>query len=172
MGLWERLVFSGGFFAIFIPLYLLIVVKRNENWLEAKNRTEKKLFRAIMSLYIGDVEIDQIDYPLEKIYKNYQSVGISSSGIVKIATYDLEEQYIVLRLKDKDKATAELLREYIRAIAEYSLNTIVITADEWVDLGTGDGLAITVRYWSDNFEEVSNKQEYHEFKFTFRVEQE
>jgi hypothetical protein len=121
-------------------------------------------------MLIGNIEIKGLSYPVRIQYRKKQSRGKSAAGTVSVLTTDAEEIIINIKIPGRDETIANTLREYIRTTANYSRNTITLTPESNLDLGSGKGAPVVVRYWSDNFDYVKDNRNLYDFEFIFRKE--
>jgi hypothetical protein len=121
-------------------------------------------------MIIGNVVVSGIIYPILLLYSKRQSIGIATSGVAKITSFGVEEVFIKIRLKKENILVAQNLRNFIRNTANYCANTFNLVPDSNIDLGNGPGIAITVRYWSDDLQLMCGSGNLYDFSFIFRKE--
>jgi hypothetical protein len=95
-------------------------------------------------------------YPLKVDWSQRQNIIKMEDGSVDV--YDRSKFQLFYKLVIASAANYTDVRNFIRTTVSFSKYSFNVTPDAGVDLGAGDGVAVPVRYWGQEYEdEVINK---------------
>ena len=118
---------------------------------------------------VTTVTLNGAIYPFTYTLDRHQSVGISGDGTARVYDRGPTEQYIGIQLRD-DHSNLTNIRSFIETTLVFRKNTFTFTPDSGVDVGNGDGGAVTVRYWGGTFMESQNFYHGYYYDIILRVE--
>lgn len=108
-------------------------------------------------------------YPLGYESARHQTAGISEDGTVRVYDGGVLEEYITLEIKDgHDNLTN--IRNFINNTVKMRMEAFTFTPDPGMNVGNGDGGAVTVRYWASSFAE--KQESYHKYRYTMTLRRE
>ncbi len=115
------------------------------------------------------VTFDGALWPLDYESMPHQNTGISEDGTVRVYDRNVTEKFIHLEIKDYHD-NINNIRSFIETIIKFKKETFTFTPDSEVDVGNGDGGAITVRYWNSNF--IEKQIAYHRYTYIMTLRRE
>ena len=115
------------------------------------------------------VTFDGALFPISYESQRHQNVGVSEDGTALVYDRNVLEEFIHLEIKD-DHDNLTNIRNFINTIVKMQLYAFTFTPDSNINVGNGDGGAITVRYWASNF--VEKQQIYHRYVYAMTLRRE
>jgi len=110
-------------------------------------------------------------FPLVFQTERTQHVNVAESGQMRV--YDRGTQAKFIKLQIRDNYTNLLaIRDFINVTCNMMANTFLLSPDTGIDMGNGDGGAMTVRYWDSNFVEIQNFYHQYFYELLLRIEDE
>lgn len=104
-------------------------------------------------------------YPLR--VQRLNSVGLAADGIVKVRDEGVVESYIDIVIRE-DHDVIYQVRSFLKETVKLAKLPFTVTPDAGVDLGAGDGVALTVHYWSSDFMESMFAWHQYEYNLMLR----
>lgn len=101
-------------------------------------------------------------YPIQYRVKRKQNRQKYENGAAVVYDRDKTESFIVLEIAGTH-SEHEAIRDFIHTKTLFAKNAFTFTPDAGVDAGGGDGVAVSVRYWSSNF--VESMVQYHSYRY-------
>lgn len=115
------------------------------------------------------VTITTAGYPLKTEWTTKQNRMKFEDGSVAVYDRDRWQVFYTFNIRLKN-STHAALRDFIRSTLTYRYNTFTLTPDAGIDLGLGDGVAVTARYWDSNLMEDWSKYNTQDFQVKIRLE--
>ncbi len=110
-------------------------------------------------------------FPFVYSQDHHQNAGIAEDGTARVYDRGVTERLIGIKLNEKDHANATTnLRTFIITTVTFSKLTFTFTPDPGINVGNGDGGAVTVRYWSNKLVENQWAFQKYAFDIVLRVE--
>lgn len=108
-------------------------------------------------------------YPLTWKVTRKQNRLKDQAGAAVVYDRDQQQEFIVINLTGTHSEHAAI-RNFIISTVCFQQNTFSVIPDAGVDLGNGEGLEVTARYFSSNFSEIMNQYHSYTYQLILRVE--
>lgn len=117
-----------------------------------------------MTFYDGSttVTLNGSIYPIEISWAKNQLIGVSADKQIKARTRFGSVKMIKIVLHD-GHLNHDNIRDFIINEVVFRKKTFTFTPDSNIDVGQGDGVATTVRFWGSNF--VENMVAWHNYRY-------
>ena len=115
------------------------------------------------------VTFDATLYPVNRQVQRHQSYSISGDGTARVKDRAIKNEMFTLLIKD-DHDNLSNIRSFIENKVKLRLTAFTLTPDPGVNLGNGDGGAVTVRYWDSNFIETQYTYQRYKYTMQFQIE--
>ena len=103
-------------------------------------------------------------FPFGHTYDHHQNIGTAEDGSIKAYDRSVTERFIRINLKEKNHTNATTnLRNFIITTVTFGKLTFTFTPDAGINVGNGDGGAVTVRWWAGNL--VENQWNYQKYAY-------
>lgn len=110
-------------------------------------------------------------FPFIHTYDHHQNIGRAEDGSVKAYDRSVTERFIRINLKEKNHTNATTnLRNFIITTVTFGKLTFTFTPDAGMNVGNGDGGAVTVRWWAGNLVESQWAYQKYAYDILLRVE--
>jgi hypothetical protein len=110
-------------------------------------------------------------FPFNYSHEHHQNIGVAEDASVKAYDRSVTERFIGIKLNEKDHTNATTnLRTFIITTVTFSKLTFTFTPDTGINVGNGDGGAVTVRWWSPSLLENQWMFQKYAFDMILRVE--
>lgn len=110
-------------------------------------------------------------FPFKYTQDHHQNIGVAEDATVRAYDRGVTERFIGIKLNEKDHTNATTnLRTFIITTVTFSKDTFTFTPDAGINVGAGDGNAVTVRYWARSLVENQWAFQKYAFDIVLRVE--
>lgn len=110
-------------------------------------------------------------FPFMHSYDHHQNIGVAEDATVRAYDRGVTERFIGIKLNEKNHTNAITnLRTFIITTVTFSKTTFTFTPDPGINVGAGDGSAVTVRWWNSKLVENQWAFQKYAFDFVLRVE--
>ncbi|HUX54255.1 MAG TPA: hypothetical protein VMV56_07570 [Williamwhitmania sp.] len=107
-------------------------------------------------------------WPFENEIGRHQNFGIAADGTLRVYDRGYDEEFIRLEIMS-GHANLTGLRAFIKTTIKFMKTSFTFTPDTNIDVGNGDGGAVTVNLWQTNL--IEKQEAYHRYRYfiTLRV---
>ncbi|HEA19667.1 hypothetical protein LCGC14_1529940 [marine sediment metagenome] len=110
-------------------------------------------------------------FPFVHTYEHHQNIGVAEDGSVKAYDRSVTERFIGIKLNEKNHTNATTnLRTFIITTVTFTKDTFTFTPDSGMNVGNGDGGAVTVRWWGGSLVESQWAYQKYAYDIILRVE--
>lgn len=110
-------------------------------------------------------------FPFIHTYSHHQNRDTAEDGTARVYDRGVTERFIGINLNEKNHANATTnLRTFIITTVTFSKLTFTFTPDAGMNVGNGDGGAVTVRWWNGNLVEHQWAYQKYDYDILLRVE--
>ena len=110
-------------------------------------------------------------FPFVHTYSHHQNRDIAEDGTARVYDRGVTERFIGINLNEKNHTNATTnLRTFIITTVTFSLTTFTFTPDAGMNVGNGDGGAVTVRFWGGSLVEHQWAYQKYDYDILLRVE--
>lgn len=112
------------------------------------------------------VQVHGIIMPFQLAMQRHNSVGLAANGVVKVRDEGVVESFIDVMIRENHDAMYQI-RHFFKETVKLSKLPFTLSPDPGVDLGAGDGVALTVHFWSSDF--MESMFAWHQYEYNLRL---
>jgi len=112
------------------------------------------------------LQVNGIILPYSMQINRYQSLGIASNAAVKIRDEAVSELFIDMVIREGHRKLASI-RSFFEDTVKLSKYAFYLLPDSGIDFLGGDGVQISVIYWSSDF--IESMPNWHAYEYNLRV---
>lgn len=101
-------------------------------------------------------------WPFEFEYGRAQNFGIAEDGTLRVYDRGYNEEFIRLEIDDTH-ANLTGMRIFIKDYLKFMKTAFTFTPESNINVGNGDGGAVTVNLWQTNI--IEKQESYHKYRY-------